>query len=280
MKKLQTAFLLLLAFLILLPRIADCQEKPLWELGIGGGFLLMPDYRGSNETRAYLLPFPYFVYRGGIIRVEDKRITGRIFQTDRVLLDASFYGAVPVRSKDNEARRFMPDLDPTFEAGPALRVKLYDDRENLFRISLVLPVRAVFSTDFSSVRYEGLVFSPRLNVEKGDLIPGTGLYLGFSAGPMFADRGYHRYFYDVEPFYAMPSRPAYSASGGYSGSALTVGLGKHYKQLHFHAFVSADFLQGAAFEGSPLVKQDVSLMGGLSVTWVFLKSKNTVVEKH
>ena len=280
MKKLQALCLLFLAFLIFSPGTAEAEEKPLWELGIGGGFLLMPDYRGSNETRAYLLPVPYFVYRGGILRVEDKRITGRIFQTDRLLIDASFYGAVPVRSKDNEARRFMPDLDPTFEAGPALRIKLYDDRQQLLRIGLALPVRAVFSTDFASVRYEGVVFSPRLNLTKGDVIPGTGLYIGLSTGPMFADRGYHRYFYDVEPFYAAPSRPAYSASGGYSGSTLTVGLGKHYKQLHFHAFASADFLQGAAFEGSPLVKREVSLMGGLSVTWVFLKSKKTVVDKY
>lgn len=280
MRKLLMFGMILFALLVLVPRSLPAQEKPLWELGVGGGFLLMPDYRGSNETRAYLLPFPYFVYRGGIIRVEDKRITGRIFQTDRVLLDASFYGAVPVRSKDNEARRFMPDLDPTFEIGPALRIKLYDDREQLFRIGLALPLRAVFSTDFSSLRYEGLVFSPRLNITKGDVIPGTGLYLGLSAGPMFADGGYHKYFYDVSHIYALPSRPAYSASGGYSGSTLTVGLGKNYKQFHFHAFASADFLQGAVFEGSPLVKQDVSLMGGLSVTWVFLKSQKTVVDNH
>ncbi len=52
------------------------------------------------------------------------------------------------------------------------------------------------------MRYEGLVFSPRLNFEKGDVIPGTGLYLGVSTGPMFADRGYHNYFYEVEPAYA------------------------------------------------------------------------------
>lgn len=271
-------FMLMLMFLVL-PHKAFCAEKPLWELGIGGGFLLMPDYRGSDKTRLYLLPYPYAVYRGGVFRLEDKRIAARIFATDRVTLDASGYGAVPVKSDDNEARAGMPDLDPTFEFGPALRIKLMDSKENKYRLSMALPLRGVFSTDFRSVRYEGWVFSPRLNFEKGDVIPGTGLYLGVSTGPIFADRGYHNYFYEVEPAYAMVNRPAYTPGAGYSGSTLTVGLGKNYKQFMFHTFVSTDFLYGAVFEDSPLVKTKISWMGGFSVTWVFLKSKKTVADE-
>ena len=271
-------FMLMLVFLAL-PLKSFGAEKPLWELGIGGGFLLMPDYRGSDKTRAYLLPFPYAVYRGGIFRLEDKRIAVRVFKNDRVTLDASGYGAVPVKSDDNDARAGMPDLDPTFELGPALRIKLLDSKENKYLLSAALPLRAVFSTDFRSVRYEGWVFSPRLNFEKGDVIPGTGLYLGVSAGPIFGDRGYHKYFYEVEQAYARVNRPAYSPGAGYSGSTLTVGLGKNYKQFMFHTFVSADFLQGAVFEESPLVMTKTSWMGGFSVTWVFLKSEKTVADE-
>ena len=269
---------LLAIILLILPQQASGAEKPLWEVGVGGGFLMMPDYRGSDKTRFYLLPFPYAVYRGGIFRIEDKRLTARLFKTDRVTLDASGYGAVPVKSDENDARRGMQDLDPTFEIGPALRIKLLEAGENWYRLSVALPVRAVFSTDFRSVRYEGWVFSPRLNFEKGDVIPGTGLYLGVSTGPMFGDRGYHRYFYEVEPYYATAERPAYEADAGYSGSTFTVGLGKNYKSFRFQAFVSADFLQGAVFEDSPLVKTKTSWMSGFSVTWVFLKSKTTVTD--
>ena len=273
------ALLMMALGCLALPQITFGAEKPLWELGIGGGFLMMPDYRGSDKTRPYLLPFPYVVYRGGIVRLEDKRIAARIFKTDRLTLDASGYGAVPVRSDDNEARAGMPDLDPTFEFGPSLRVKLLDSRENRYSLSLALPVRGVFSTDFRSVRYEGVVFSPRLNFEKGDVIPGTGLYMGVSAGPLFADSRYHAYFYEVEPAYTTFRRQAYAPGAGYSGSTLTLGLGKNYKQLIFNAFVSADFLQGAVFEDSPLVKTKTSLMGGFGVTWVFLKSEKTVADE-
>ena len=270
----------LLLLSILSPGPAMCKEKPLWELGVGLGLLQMPDYRGSDENRLYMLPYPYVIYRGDILKVEEQNISGQIFKTDRILLDFSGYGAVPVKSSNNSARTDMQDLDPTFELGPALTIKLRESKEDKYKLDLSLPVRAFFSTNFSSVRHEGWMFSPRINFMKDDLIPDTGLNLGISAGPIFADSGYHAYFYTVEPAYATAARPAYSAGGGYSGSTLTVGLDKSYKQFIFFAFVSADFLQGASFENSPLVKRETSFMSGISVSWIFFKSEKTVnVEK-
>ncbi|HOC60207.1 MAG: MipA/OmpV family protein [Syntrophaceae bacterium] len=276
MLKCRAAIMVLALFLLVLPQETFCAEKPLWELGIGGGVLMMPDYRGSDKNRVYALPLPYAVYRGGIFRLEDKRLTARLFRSDRVTLDLSGYGAVPVKSDDNEARKGMQDLDPTFELGPALRVKLVDSAAHQYRLSLALPARAVFSTDFRSVRHEGWVFSPRLNVQMGDVISGTGLTFGASVGPMFADRGVHDYFYEVGPAFSTITRPVYAPGAGYSGSTLTLGLGKNFRRLLFHSFVSADFLQGAVFENSPLVKTKTSWMGGLSVTWIFWTSQKTV----
>ena len=99
----------------LLPQSAICEEKPLWEFGAGLALLRLPDYRGSDENRYYLLPFPYIIYRGDILRVDRERISGRIFKTDRLLLDISLYGSVPVDSSRNSARSGMPDLDPTLK---------------------------------------------------------------------------------------------------------------------------------------------------------------------
>jgi outer membrane protein len=278
--------LLLVSFL--LPGVGICEEKPLeklsekplWELGVGLGLLQIPDYRGSDENRLYLLPYPYLVYRGDFLKVDEQRVSGQIFKTDRVLLDFSGYGSVPVKSSNNSARAGMEDLDPTFELGPALKIKLWESKEDKYKLDLSLPLRAFFSTDFSSVHHEGWVFSPRINFVKDDLIPDTGLNLGISVGPMFADSGYHAYYYTVEPAYATATRPAYSAGGGYSGSTLSVGLSKAYKQFIFSAFVSADFLQGSSFEDSPLVRRETSIMSGASISWIFFKSAKTVtVEK-
>ena len=272
----RTLLLILLLVSIVFPKAAISAEKPLWELGVGFSALLLPDYRGSDEYRVYPLPYPYVVYRGDVLRVDEHEISGRIFKTDRILLDVSVYGYLPVKSSNNTARQGMEDLDPTFEIGPALKIKLLEGKEDKYRMNLTLPVRAVFSTNFKSVSYEGWVISPRINFEKDDIIPQTGLNLGISAGPMFADRGYHEYTYTVDPAYATATRPAYSAGGGYSGSTLSIGLSKEYKQFIFNAFVSTDFLQGAAFENSPLVKRSTSFMTGISFTWVFFKSAKMV----
>jgi outer membrane protein len=272
-------FLLGLAVLVpvfSLPRIAACAEKPLWELGAGLGFLQLPDYRGSDKNRLYMLPYPYFIYRGDIVKVDRERISGRIFKTDTVLLDISFFGQAPVKSSGNDARRDMPDLDPTFELGPSLNITLLDNRQDRYKLNLALPVRAFFSTDLSSLRHEGWVFSPRLVFEKADFISGTGLNMGISAGPLFADRGYNSYYYSVDPAYATASRPSYSAGSGYAGSSLTLGLSKEYTQLVVTAFVSIHFLQGAVIEDSPLVKSSYSVMSGLAVSWIFLKSEKSV----
>jgi MipA family protein len=269
-------FILFILLIFLSPVRALCEEKPLWELGVGLAALQIPDYRGSAEYRRYLLPYPYFVYRGDVLRVERERISGRIFETDRLLLDISFNGSVPVKSSDNPDRRGMPDLDPTFEVGPSLNITLLEDRQERYKLRLTLPFRAAFSTDFSWIRHEGWVFHPRLNFEKADMIPGSGVNVGLSLGPMFADQGYHRYYYTVDPAFATSLRAPYSAGGGYSGSTFTMGLNKTLNPFVLNAFVSLDYLKGAVFEESPLVKNQYSWMCGLTVSWIFMTSSERV----
>lgn len=263
---------------VLLPANTACADKPLWEAGAGLALLQLPDYRGADKNRLYALPYPYFVYRGDVLKIDRERISGRL--TDRLVLDFSFFGQAPVRSSDNEARRGMPDLDSTFEAGPSLNITLLDNRRADYKLNLTLPIRAGFSTDFSSVRHEGWVFAPRLTLEKYNLIPESGLHAGISAGPFFVDGAFNRYYYSVEPAYATASRPAYLASGGYGGSALTLGMNKTYRQFVFNVFVSVDFLHGAVIEESPLVRTKTSVMSGFTISWIFRKSESTVTVKR
>ena len=255
------------------------EEQPLWEIGIGAACMYLPDYRGSDEGKLYVLPYPHVVYRGDIFRVDKDRVSGRIFATNRMLLDMSFYGGVPVDSDDNDARRGMPDLDPTFEVGPSLRLTLLQGENSRYNLTVTVPVRAVFSTDFSSVRHEGWVLSPRMNLDLHDVIPGTGINLGISAGPYFATKKYHDYYYTVDRIYATPSRPAYASKGGYSGSTLTMGLNRQFGSFLLNAFVSGDFLKGAEVEDSPLVTTKQSFMAGVTVVWIPFVS-STKVEKN
>src|SRR5512140_3673774 len=82
----------------------NADELPLWEAGFGLTGLSLPDYRGSNVQRGYVLPLPYLVYRGEILRMDRKGLYGILFQSDRVHLNISADGGVPVKSDKNQAR--------------------------------------------------------------------------------------------------------------------------------------------------------------------------------
>jgi MipA family protein len=270
----------LIALILILPSVAISQEKPLWELGAGMILLQLPDYVGADRNRLYLLPYPYFIYRGDILDIDKDRVPGRLFKSKRGIFEFSFFGQPPVSSSDNEARQGMPDLDTTFEVGPSSTITLLEGRQRKDALKLFLPMRAVFSTDFTSLRHQGWVFSPRLFFEAKDLFDSPGFEFAVSAGPTFADSAYHSFYYSVEPEFATPSRPGYSAGGGYSWTALTLSLSKPYKDLIFTAFVSMNLLPGSVIEESPLVKKNYAFMSGLMMSWIFMKSTKTVSEER
>ena len=252
------------------------EQLPLWEAGVGIAAISFPDYRGSNERQAWVLPYPYIVYRGEFLQADERRMRGLFFKTDRLEIDVSFNGSVPVDSNENDARRGMPDLDATLEIGPALNVLLMQSDNRKTRLELRLPVRVVLASDFSHVRQVGWVFQPHLNVDVADALGYGGWNLGLLAGPLVTDRRYNRYFYAVEPPFATANRPAYSAGGGYAGTQLIAALSKRYRQFWVGGFVKWDTLNGAAFADSPLVKDKQGLAAGISVAWVLGKSETRV----
>src|SRR3989338_5696009 len=110
------AFLCAVAIMLTLAPPALAEQVPLWEVGAGVAAIDFPEYRGSNVRTSYLLPIPYLVYRGDFLKIDRARVRGQLFHSDKVELDISVNGSVPV--SNNGARQGMPDLDPTFEIGP------------------------------------------------------------------------------------------------------------------------------------------------------------------
>lgn len=254
---------------------AQGKQLPLWEAGLGGTALFMPDYRGSEETRGYFFPFPYIIYRGDLLKIDKEQISGILFKTKVLQLDLSFHGSQPVESSKNQARRGMPDLDPNLEVGPNLQILLAEDKIAEYKVTLTLPVRAVVATDFSKVYSAGYTFTPRLNIDQFN-IARKGWDFGLSIGPIFSDQTYHDYYYKVDPLYATAERPAYRPRAGYGGLQCTLYLGKSFKKWALGFFLRSEDLRGTAFSESPLLKRDFSFMGGVWFSWVFLKSEKMV----
>ncbi len=252
------------------------EQLPLWELGAGAAGISFPDYRGSDERTNYLLPLPYFVYRGEFLKADRQSIRGLFFKSERAELDVSINGSVPVKSDKNRARQGMPDLDPALEIGPVLHLMLSESADKRHTLELRLPVRAVIATDFHHANYQGVIFHPKLNLDNRNFLGYHGLNLGLVAGPLFATRRYHQFIYGVDPAYATAQRPAYQGRGGYAGTQFTAALSRRFPSYWVGAFLKYDNLSGAAFDDSPLAKSKNGFTAGLGVAWVFAESKTRV----
>ncbi len=250
--------------------------EPVWEAGLGASVLTLPDYRGSDQSRGYLLPLPYLIYRGPRFSVERGGLKAELLDKGRLELDFSVNLSVPVRSDGNSARAGMPSLRPALEIGPQLSADLWNSTDGGVKLQLQLPVRYAFalSTDTRDV---GFVFHPRLGLDVRDFAGYRGLDAGLVVGPMFATARQHDYYYSVDPQYATAARPAYEAEGGYSGMQLTMSLSKRFPRYWFGAFVRADWLKGAAFEDSPLVGREATFAAGFAISWIFAVSADQVV---
>lgn len=240
-------------------------------MGAGVTTLAFPDYRGSDQTRTYVLPIPYAVYRGDFFKADRDGVRGILVDRDDIKVHASLGASFPVDSNDNDTRKGMPDLKPTVELGPAVDLTLWQAPSERMKLTLRLPLRFAFTVE-RSPEYIGWLFSPRLNLDIKE-VPGLpGWNLGMFASPAYGDSRFHNYFYSVAPAYATPSRPAYNATAGYNGMEFLAALSKRFSNYWVGAFVRYDTLAGAAFLDSPLVRTRGYFAGGVAVAWIFAES--------
>jgi len=251
---------------------ACAEPQPVWEIGAGIAAIDFPHYRGSDQRQTYVLPLPYVIYRGEVLRADRDRVRGLFFEGERAELHVSVNGSIPVDSEDNDARRGMPDLDPAFEIGPSLEIELLRVRDDKVTVELRLPVRTVVATDFSSFHNQGWVFQPMVDVDLRDTALGPDWKLGFAAGAMYGDRRHHNTYYGVPSEFATAQRPAYRAEGGYAGVQVLATASRRFAHWWVGAFARWDTLSGAVFEESPLVRQKHSFAAGVAFTRAFMRS--------
>ena len=261
--------------LALLAPALHAEEKPLWEFGLGVGALAFPDYRGSDETRVYPVPVPYFVYRGRFLKADRDGLRGELFDREYAELSLSVNGTIPINSEDNSARRGMPDLKPTLELGPSLELHLWRSADRTTKLDLVMPLRVPVTIE-SSPRALQWLFAPRLNIDFENFAGRTGWNFGAGVGPVFAADKFHEYFYSVPARFATAARPEYRADGGYSGMHVLAALSKRFPKYWVGAFLRYDWLGGAEFDDSPLVRRQNYLAGGFGFAWMIGESKRRV----
>lgn len=257
------------------PAAASAAEKPLWELGAGVTVLQFPAYRGSDENHLFVLPVPYVVYRGEVLKADRDGLRGTFFDSERVELNLSLSASPPVSSDKVKVREGMPDLEPTIEIGPSLDVQLWRSADERLRLRTRLPLRAGFTVE-GSPESTGWQFTPQLNLDWRDPAGMNGWTLGVVAGPVYGDRRQHKYFYGVDATEATAVRPAFDARGGYAGTQVLAALWRRFPTWWVGGFVRYDSLAGAVFDESPLVKSRDYFAAGVAVTWVLGESSQRV----
>ena len=255
---------------------AQDMGKPLFEIGIGGGVGYIPDYPAADQNHLQAAALPYVIYRGDVFRADRNGIQGRLYRSDRVTFEVSLEGALGSSADDNRARQGMPDIDLLGEVGPALKINLHRDSDRRERIDLTLPVRSVFSTDFSRIKYRGLVFAPDVAYSKASLIADDDQFR-LSLGPIFASSHLMDYFYQVDPQYVRPGRPAYDAHAGYLGLRLHSSLVMPVtERISAFGAVRGELFSGATNDDSPLYKRTVNLSVGGGFTFSLYRSDSRV----
>lgn len=247
--------------------LIQSDEKFEW----GAGFLAFRGghYRGSDQTKDWFIPLPYFTYTSPYLEAEPSFVRGTFYKNDWMAFKLSLLAGLNVESETNRARQGMPSLDYTFEAGPMLIFNLWKSEDKKYVFSFEVPFRMVHTTDFTYVRPVGFFGIPYLNLRTAPLEYFMDWSFELSLAGMWGSKKYHNHFYGVSPIYATPSRPVYDAEDGFSGTQVTLILNKRYKDFVFVPFFRFDDLQGTAFEDSPLVKKRRYTIGGLAFFWLF-----------
>jgi outer membrane scaffolding protein for murein synthesis (MipA/OmpV family) len=258
----------LLLALVAMP--ARGQQLPVFEVGIAGGGGNLPAYPASSQNSWRGLAVPYIIYRGSTFRADDGGLRARASLADGIELSVSASGGVNASSDDVTARQGMPDLQWLGEIGPNLRFTLWRGEEEASpqRIVVDTPVRAVFSTDWSSVSFRGFTFAPDIAYERINFLsPFARLRL--SAGVVFGTDSYAEYFYDVAPEFARPGRPAYNAQPGYIGSRVSLSYRLPLSErVSVVAGGRVENFSGAANADSPLFRSDwnFAVVAGFAVS--------------
>ncbi len=246
---------------------ARAAEKPLWEVGFGVGAIAFNDYRGADTSHVYPLPVPYIIYRGKFLKSDYDGVRGQFLSNRFVDVKLSLNATTPVNSRDSDARAGMPDLQPTFELGPEVDLHLWRSAGNRVRFDLQVPVRRAITL---TTRPDGIGWfaAPALDLDFFAVGGHRGWNAGVQAGPLFADRAYDRYYYEIAPDYATAGRPAYRARGGYGGTEVLFSTSRKFPRFWVFAFARYDTLSGASFVDSPLVRSRGYWLGGVGFAWM------------
>ena len=248
------------------------EQKPLYEFGAGGGYFKAPYYQGSEQVQTRTLGIPFFIYRGKILKSDrDGGTRAEFYKEKNFRFDLSFSGGLSAKSSEIDARQGMPNLDWMGAVGPRAKWTLVRSKK-YGSIKFSLPVRAVLVTDFKKTSDRGFIFHPNFTYNIDNvLVDWWDLF--FRVGSLWAEERYMEYYYEVEPQFVTPNRPAYKAKAGWLENHIDVAAAFRVTP-RWRVFLGLQYSQynSVANEDSPLLTAKDTISLGLGIVWTMFES--------
>lgn len=247
------------------------EKKPTFselELGLGYGYGVVADYPAADEYSSKSLVLPLIIYRGDILKSDQEEGTrAELFKSRELEVNLSFGARFNSDSDGNKARTGMPNLNFLIETGPSLNYKLWKVSK-VGSLTLQIPLRLTFETDFKATDFLGFVFEPEFRFQKLNFLIENMTSTSSASVEFFSER-VANYYYQVEKNYATPDREVYDAKSGLSTFSLGQSFLYEYNRFNFIFGVSHNYYGQSANKGSPLFKSDFNSSVFAAVTWLF-----------
>lgn len=263
------------------------EPEPLWEYGVGVGYIEFEHYPASDERKHYSVPFPTFQYRGDILRADDRDgAKAYLFTSESWNLEFSGNVTPAIEKNENTARKDMSPLLWGIQFGPKLVNKFNKSAELHFNFF------QSFFTDFKYTKAQGQVFETSLHLYLEDWffdnLPMTSELYKINKEKMisrlfltarFSTKEYAAEFFEVSPANATPEREAYSAKGGFLGYDIAYYQAYHFKRSAIYAGFLNSFYQDSVNKNSPLHKSNQNLSFFAGITYTLGESEKTSTQE-
>lgn len=238
------------------------------EIGVGYGYGSIADYPASDEYSRKSLLLPLIIYRGDVLKSDQEEGTrAELFKSRELEINLSFGARFSNESDGNKARLGMPDLNYIFETGPSLNYKLWK-APKVGSLTLQIPLRFTFETDFKATTFQGFVFEPELRFQKLNfLVPNLSAITSVSV-ELFSER-VANYYYQVENQYITADRSAYDAKAGLSTLSVGQNFLYEYNRFNFILGVTHSYYGKSENKNSPLFKSDANTSVFAAIAWFF-----------
>lgn len=262
---------LLLMLIFLSPQLlAAAEEQPLWDYGIGVGFVRFEQYPGSLQEREFLLPLPAFQYRGEMIRADDREgARAYLFKSSNGSIELGG-GVIPgLDSDDNEARRGMDDLLWNLYLGPQFVIRPIWEIE--FKVGIFqsfLSDLKVSKTGGRISEIQGIWHVDRYLEKTEAFFRAKRVQGRFGLSVKAADQEFLGTYYDVGVRDTTATRPTYQSQGGMLSWSFSYFQSVEVDKWNIYAGFSETHYDLASNTESPLhqSERNLGVFAGFSYT--------------